>query len=719
MSTQLKNIRNLGIIAHIDAGKTTVTERMLYVSRSKHRAGEVDKGTTTTDDDVEEEERGITIYSACVQFSWNETEINLIDTPGHVDFTAEVERSLRVLDGAVIVFSAREGVESQSETVWRQADKYHVPRLVLINKMDREGADFANVLDEINKRLEARPVPLQIPVGQGPAHVKNPFQAVIDLISRKMLTFPEGKQGREVVVQPIPDQLVDEADSWREKLLEELYDFSNELMELALTEQPIPEALIHRVVRDATVHQQIQPVLCGSALHGVGIQPLLDAITAYLPNPLDRPPVQGVAPTGVGGNRKATKKSGSKSSRNKSGDSGAQAIEIRKPDPAEPFCGLVFKVLPYKTGDLYWVRIYSGTLKPNSRALNASKGKKENVAQLWRIHATKKDVQLDVAQAGDIVGVIGLRESVTGDTLCDTRQPIVLESIEFPETVISMAIESESSAEKKKLAEALDMLRKQDPTFTTSESEETGQTLISGMGELHLEVIQHRLQRDFKLNVKVHHPRVSYRESIRNAVEITGECNRLLGGVQHTAKVKLQLEPWESESGGVGVANAIRFDEEGSLPGDLLEVVLEELENAGQGGGVYGFPLMRIKATLLSGELHETDSSEIAFRMATAQAFDQGLREAVSVILEPIMRLQINTPADYLGELVSDLQQRRAIIHRQEVRGNTTVLHAEAPLAELFGYSSAMRSLSQGRASSSMEPSSYGVAPSEVLARFQ
>jgi elongation factor G len=529
-----------------------------------------------------------------------------------------------------------------------------------------------------------------------------------------MLTFPEGKEGREVVSQPIPEELVDDADLWRERLLEELYDFSNDLMELALTEQPIPGDLIHQVVRDATVHQQIQPVLCGSALHGVGMQPLLDAVTAYLPNPLDRPPVEGVIPMGGGGKGKAAGKT-----RDKSRIAESRSKIVRKPDPTGPFCGLVFKILPFKTGDLYWVRVYSGKLRPNSRVLNAGKGKKENVAQLWRIHATKKDEQLDGAQAGDIVGVIGLRDSVTGDTLCDTRQPILLEAIEFPETVVSMAIEPENSAEKKKLAEALEMLRKQDPTFTANESEETGQTLISGMGELHLEVIQHRLQRDFKLNVKVHNPRVSYRETIRNPVEISGECNRILGGVQHTAKVTLRLEPWESKAGGVLVANATRFEGEDSLPGELMEVVLEELENAGQGGGIYGFPLMRIKATFLGGELHETDSSEIAFRMATAQAFDHGLREAGTVILEPIMQLQISTPADYVGELVSDLQQRRAIIHQQEMRGNGSVLHAEAPLANLFGYSSAMRSLSQGRASCSMAPSSYGPAPDEVLAKFQ
>jgi elongation factor G len=704
MAADISKIRNIGIIAHIDAGKTTVTERMLFASGAKHRAGEVDRGTTTTDDDAEEAERGITIYSACVAFPWKDVRINLIDTPGHVDFTAEVERSLRVLDGAVIVFSAREGVEAQSETVWRQADKYHVPRLAFINKLDREGANFDTLVDEIRERLAARPVPLQIPMGLGPAHVSNPFRGIIDLVRMKALTFPEGKEGNKIVETDIPEDFADEAELWREHMLESLYNFSNELMELALGEEEIPEALVRKVVRDATVHQQIQPILCGSALHGIGVQPLLDAVAAYLPNPLEVPPVEGVDPTHKGHG---------KSKKHAAADSADLPKIRRKPDPKEPFCGLVFKVLPFKTGDLAWVRIYSGTLSGNSRVLNPGKDKKENVAQLWRIHASKKEEQLESASAGDIVGVIGLRDSITGDTLCDTREPILLESIEFPDTVISMAIEPESTADKKKLAETLDMLRKQDPTFAATENEETGQTLISGMGELHLEVIQHRLQRDFKLNVKVHPPRVSYRETIKGPAEVDGDVHRLINGVHHTAKLRLKVEPMASAAGVVvsTVPNT-------GLPGDMLNVVMEELENAGQGGGVLGFPLMRIKATLLSGQMHETESTEIAFRMAAATAFDAALREAGTVLLEPIMKLEISTPDEHVGDLVGDLQQRRAIITQTQNRGHLTVLHAEAPLAELFGYSSAMRSLSQGRASCSMEPSTYAAAPDEVLKRF-
>jgi elongation factor G len=703
MATPIEKIRNIGIIAHIDAGKTTVTERMLFASGAKHRAGEVDMGTTTTDDDPEEAERGITIYSACVQFPWKDVVINLIDTPGHVDFTAEVERSLRVLDGGVVVFSAREGVEAQSETVWRQANKYHVPRLAFINKMDREGANFESVFEEIENRLGARPVALQIPVGEGPPHTANPFRGVIDLVKMKLLTFPEGKEGNKIIEADIADaDLASEAQLWRERLLESLYDFSNELMELALAEEPIPEPLIRKVLRDATVHLQIQPVLCGSALHGVGVPPILDAVAAYLPNPAEMPPVEGVD-LKVKGKGKAAEAAAE------------QAKKIRrKPDPAEPFCGLVFKVQPYKTGDLAWVRIYSGTLEPNSRALNSTRDKKENVAQLWRIHASKKDEQLDGARAGDIVGVIGLRDSITGDTLCDTREPILLASIEFPETVISMAIEPESTDDRKKLSETLEMLRKQDPTFRAAENPETGQTLISGMGELHLEVIQHRLLRDFRLNVKVHKPRVSYRETIERAAEATGEVNRVIQGVQHAAKVRIRLEPFQKGVAPVTVTNVLDH----GLPAEMLNVVLEELESAGQGGGLLGFPLMRIKATVLGGEVAESGPSEIAFRTATNQAFDQALRAAGPVLLEPIMRLEISTPDEHAGDLLGDLQQRRAIIHSTESRGTATVLHAEAPLANLFGYSSAMRSLSQGRASCSMEPSTYAPAPPDVMQKF-
>ncbi len=688
MPRDLHSIRNIGVIAHIDAGKTTVTERMLFFSGMLHRMGDVDKGTTETDFDEEEQQRGITIYSACVTFQWGDITINLIDTPGHVDFTAEVERSLRVLDGGVVVFSAREGVEAQSETVWRQADKYHVPRIAFINKMDREGADFEGTLSEIRKRLGSNPIAIQVPLGAGPPHTQDAFRGVLDLIEMKLLTFIGGRDKAQATVNQdeIPAEARDLAEMWRGQMLERLYDYSNELMELALAEAPIPTALIRDVLRKATVHNMAVPVLCGSALDCIGVQPLLDAVAHYLPSPAEVPSVEGVNP----------KKNDAK--------------EMRKPDPQEPFCGLVFKILAEKHGDLAIVRVYSGTLKSSTRVYNAGKDKKENAAQLWHIHASRKE-QVEQVEAGDIVGIIGIRNSITGDTLCDSQHPIVLESIVFPETVISMAIEPETSAERKKLAETLEMLKRQDPTFRAQESEETGQTIISGMGELHLEVIKHRLLRDFNLNVKVHKPRVSYRETIERAVEVEGECRRQISGQQTFAKVRIRMEPFE------GTQPVTVLDASGSaLPANFAQAALETLQQ--QNTGSLSFPLLKVKLTLLGGETHETESTDIAFRYAAAEAFNQGLRAAGVVLLEPIMKLEITTPDDYLGDFISDLQQRRGIITRTFHRGPSTVIEAQAPLANLFGYSGAMRGLSQGRASSSMEPAAYGPAPADVLQGF-
>lgn len=692
MTRQIDKLRNIGVIAHIDAGKTTVTERMLFYSGAKHRAGEVDKGTTETDSDQEEQERGITIYSACVTFDWRGVHVNLLDTPGHVDFTAEVERCLRVLDGAVVVFSAREGVEAQSETVWRQADRYHVPRLAFINKLDREGADFEGTFEEIAKRLHANPVAIQIPVGEGPAHVANPFRAVIDLVKMKMLRFDATSQGARFEEVDIPEDRLEVAELWRYAMLDKLYTYSDEMVELAFQEEPIPESLIKKVIRQATIHQQIQPVLCGSALHFMGVQPVLDAVADYLPSPLDVPPVKGVNP-----NNKDRQ-------------------ETRKPDVDEPFCGLAFKVLPAKTGDLTWVRVYSGQLKANSRVYNPAQDKKENVAQLWRLHATRREEQVDSVSTGDIVGIVGMRHSITGDTLCDAKSPILLETIQFPETVISMAIEPESAAERDKLSGTLDMLKRQDPTVHVV-SGETGQTLISGMGELHLEVIKNRLLRDFNLKVKFHKPQVSYRETIANAVEVTGECHRQLGGQQLFAKVRLRMEPAEQLAVPVAIVPNCPPDQ---LPGDLLPVVLEELKSCGEGGGtIAGFPLMKLKVTVIGAEVHEEGSNETAFRIAANDAFNKGLEQAGPVLLEPIMKLDIITPEDYLGDFVGDLQQRRAIIAKTENRGPMTFIEAHAPLKELFGYSSAMRSLSQGRAGCSMEPLEYAAAPPEVVKEYQ
>ncbi len=689
MPRNLATLRNIGIIAHIDAGKTTVTERMLYYAGATHRMGEVDKGTTVTDFDPEEQQRGITIYSACVTFPWNDVTVNLIDTPGHVDFTAEVERSLRVLDGGVVVFSAREGVEAQSETVWRQADRYKVPRIAFINKMDREGASFFDTVDEIHKRLEANPVPVQIPVGVGPPHMPDAFRGVVDLVRMKFLAFKPESQGKEVVESDIPAELADEAALWREQMLQHLFDFSNELGELLLAEAEVPEALVRRVLHEATVQRMIVPVLCGSALDHIGIQPLLDAVAFYLPSPAEVPPVEGLDP------KKPDKKL------------------TRKADPDEPFCGLVFKVQADKHGDLCFVRVYSGRLKGNSRVLNPGKDKKENVSQLWNVQADRRE-QIEAVEAGDIVGVIGMRASVTGDTICDPKDPIVLESIAFPETVISMAIEPESSAERKKLHDTLEMLKRQDPTFRAAESAETGQTLISGMGELHLEVIKHRLLRDFNLNVRVHKPRVSYRETVQKPAEAVGECRQQVAGQMLFAKLRIRMEPTPPATRLPRVVSMAGD----SLPEPFLAAALEVLNQQADGSGSLGFPLINVRITVLGGESSETESNELAFRRAAGDAFQKGLTAAGIVLLEPIMKLEITTPEEHLGSIVADLQQRRATITQTHPRGRLTLIEAQAPLANLFGYSSAIRSLSQGLASCSIEPSAYGPAPKEVLDTF-
>ncbi len=689
MAHDTKNLRNIGIIAHIDAGKTTVTERMLFYSGFTHRMGEVDKGTTTTDFDPEEQQRGITIYSACVHFPWKDFTINLIDTPGHVDFTAEVERSLRVLDGGVVVFSAREGVEAQSETVWRQADKYRVPRIAFINKLDREGADFYGTLEEIRNRLNCKPVPVILPVGQGPAHTRDPFRGLIDLIAMKMLTFtlPEGV---EIVESEIPPEMQDDAELWRSQMLDQLSMCNDELMELLMNDAPVPEALIRKTLREAALHNLVVPLLCGSALNKTGVQTLLDAVCAYLPSPLDMPPVEGLNPK-------------------------KKDVKItRKPKSDEPFCGLVFKIVADTHGDLHYVRIYSGRLKANSRVLNPGNDKKENVPQLWRIQADERK-QVDAVEAGDIIGIIGLRQSITGDTLCDAHDPILLESIQFPETVISMAIEPESSTERKKLADVLEMMKRQDPTFRARENEETGQTLISGMGELHLEVIKHRLLRDYKLNVRVHKPRVSYRESIQKAVEVTGECHRTMSGQAHFARLTIRMEPFAASPMPIAVPTS---EVAAQLAPAYLNAAMEVLSELGQGGGMLGFPLMHVKTTVLSGQTHETESNELAFRLAAADTFNKGLKDAGIVILEPIMNIEVTVPDENLGDIVSDLQQRRAVIHRTHNRSGRTIIEAQAPLANLFGYSNAMRGLSQGRATCTMEPAAYGPAPQELLDGF-
>ena len=703
MARKLENIRNIGIVAHIDAGKTTLTERLLFYTKTSHRLGEVDRGTTITDFDPEEQERGITIYSAAVSFRWQDVSVNLIDTPGHVDFTAEVERSLRVLDGAVVVFSAREGVEAQSETVWRQADKYGVPRLALVNKLDREGADFFGTVGQIEKRLGAKPLILHLPQGLGPPHVKDPFRGIVDLVEMKLLTFPpkdEALAGGEalsrVTVSPIPEELADEAALYREQLVSTLFDFSDEIAELAMQEAPIPADLMRKAIRQATIARRVVPILAGSALDCIGVQPALDAIAAYLPSPADVPPVEGLDPTKLDAKK------------------GPPTAITRAADPKAPFCGLVFKIIAEKHGDLYFVRVYSGTLAAGSRAWNPLRQKKENIAQLWHVQADRRE-QIEEAFAGDIVGVIGPRASVTGDTLCDANSPILLESIQFPETVISMAIEPDTSLERKKLADVLEMMKRQDPTFRAVESEETGQTLISGMGELHLEVIRHRLERDFNLKCRVHKPRVSYKETLGRAVTVKGEINRQVGGQTLVATVTLRAEPIADQA--PPIVEQGWFPESESLAA-LAALMTQSVRESAERGGLKGCPLWGVRITVLESPIPDPFPGDVAIRMAAAEAVDRMLEAAGTVLLEPVMKVEVSVPEEHMGDVINDLQQRRAIITNTEIRGGVNVLTAEAPLASMFGYSAAVRSVSQGRASFTMAPLKYGPAPAEMAEAF-
>ena len=703
MARKLENIRNIGIVAHIDAGKTTLTERLLFYTKTSHRLGEVDRGTTITDFDPEEQERGITIYSAAVSFQWKDVTVNLIDTPGHVDFTAEVERSLRVLDGAVVVFSAREGVEAQSETVWRQADKYGVPRIALVNKLDREGADFFGTIDQIEKRLGAKPLVLHVPLGMGPPHVKDPFRGIVDLVEMQLLTFPPkdealagGAALTAITKSPIPDELVDTAAEYREQLVSTLFDFSDEIAELALNEAPIPPELMRKAIREATIARRVVPILAGSALDCIGVQPVLDAIAWYLPSPADVPPVGGLDPAKLDAKK------------------GPPTAITRAADPKAPFCGLVFKIIAEKHGDLYFVRVYSGTLAAGSRAWNPLRQKKENIAQLWHVQADRRE-QIEEAFAGDIVGVIGPRASVTGDTLCDANSPILLESIQFPETVISMAIEPDTSLERKKLADVLEMMKRQDPTFRAVESEETGQTLISGMGELHLEVIRHRLERDFNLKCRVHKPRVSYKETLGRAVTVKGEINRQVGGQTLVATVTLRAEPIADQA--PPIVEQGWFPESESLAA-LAALMTQSVRESAERGGLKGCPLWGVRITVLESPIPDPFPGDVAIRMAAAEAVDRMLEAAGTVLLEPVMKVEVSMPEEHMGDVINDLQQRRAIITNTEIRGGVNVLTAEAPLASMFGYSAAVRSVSQGRASFTMAPLKYGPAPAETADAF-
>ena len=676
MTAELRSVRNIGIAAHIDAGKTTTTERILFYARKTHRMGEVDSGTTTTDFDEQEQQRGITIYSAAVTLPWRGHTINLIDTPGHVDFTAEVERSLRVLDGMVAVFDAKEGVEAQSETVWRQADKYDVPRLCFINKMDRVGADFEASVDSIRARLHATPLVLQIPIGAA-----DTFRGLIDLIEMKAYYYKTEELGSSFDVADIPDELSEAAQEARHHLIEAVSETSDTLLEQYLHEQEISSDELRAGIRAATLRRELFPVLCGSAFRFVGVQRLLDAVCDFLPSPLDVPPVVGHDP--------------------KESD---KTKELPC-DPAGPLAALVFKIVAERPVDLYYLRVYSGTLKANSRLMNTVNGEKENIAQIYRMFAKRRD-QIDHAVAGDIVAVVGPKRALTGHTLCDQRGQVVLEAIEFPETVISVSVEPKASRDRDKLLESLSTLARQDPTLRVSPNEETGQTIISGMGELHLEVAVRRLRDDMKVHAIVGKPRVSYRETVTASGEGKGRFVRQFGGRNHFAAVRIKLEPYAHESGRqhFEIVNDIPG---GTLPAEYVEATEAGLRDAAQSGVLGGYRVIDWRATLIGGEQHEVDSSEMAFENAARMAFYDGMKAASPVLLEPIMDVEVVTADEYFGCIVGDLNARNAVVRNTVLRGSDHVISAEVPLAQTFGYVTKLRSLSQGRATSSMTPSHY------------
>ena len=688
----LPKVRNMGIIAHIDAGKTTTTEHILYYAGAVHRLGGVDEGNTTTDWMELEQQKGITIQSACVPLNWMDCRLNLIDTPGHVDFTAEVERSLRVLDGCVVVFDAQNGVEAQTETVWRQADKYQVPRLVFINKMDIVGANFTNTLEEVVTRLQGRPVPVNIPVGSGSVKDSdNPFKGVIDLITMEYCTFeasnPQREDGKLVKRHPIPEGYQEAAQVAREKLIDVLTEDDPEdlITSIALDGKPVPAEHIHTLLRKRTLKGDFQPAFCGSGREHIGIQLLMDGICRYLPCPLDRPPVEGTNP--------------------KTGKT-----EIRKPDPKEPFAALVFKIQADDHGELHYLRIYSGHMKPNSRVLNPGKNIKEFMTKLFYIHAdpTRGREPAEIATAGDIVAITGPKESITGDTLTDPNHPLLVAPIRFAETVVSQAVEPESSGDRAKLEQMLNILAKEDPTFRWKIEPDTGQTMMSGMGVLHLEVKTHRLREDFRLKVRVYPPRVSYRETLKRAKRVWGEFIRQTTTTPLFAKAELSFEHKQGKEP-ITFINKVSPEKLQPL---FLQAIMQGVMGALQSGEV-GYPVIDVEVTLHDVVVHPTDSNDVAFQGAAANAVNEALKDN-TVLLEPVMALEVTVPDAYLGPVTADLMARRAEISETHFRGNLRVVEASVPLVRMFDYADAVRSLTQGRASYSLEPDRYAPAPEET-----
>ena len=686
----LENTRNIGIMAHIDAGKTTTTERILYYTGVNYKIGETHEGTATMDWMAQEQERGITITSAATTCYWKgtkdqfpQTRINIIDTPGHVDFTVEVERSLRVLDGSVTVMCAKGGVEPQSETVWRQADHYKVPRMIYVNKMDIMGADFYHVLDMIHDRLKCNAVPIQLPIG-----AEETFKGIIDLVEMKADIYYDDL-GKDMRVEEIPADMMDKAQEYRTKLLDAVSDIDEEIMMLVLDEQPVPEDMIRKVIRKGTIDNLMVPVVCGTSYKNKGVQKLLDAIVDYMPSPIDIPAIQGVNPD-------------------------TDEEDERPADDNAPFSALAFKIAtdPY-VGRLSFVRVYSGVLNTGTSVLNSTKKQKERIGRILQMHANHRE-DIETVYSGDIAAVIGLKNSTTGDTLCDEKHPIILESMEFPEPVIRVAIEPKTKAGQEKMGIALMKLAEEDPTFKTYTDEETGQTIIAGMGELHLEIIVDRLLREYKVEANVGAPQVAYKETITKQVEQDTKYARQSGGKGQYGHVKIRVEPNESGAGYV-FENAIVG---GAIPKEYIPAVDAGIQGAMQAGVLAGYPVVDVKVTLYDGSFHEVDSSEMAFKIAGSMAFKEACRKAGPVLLEPIMKVSVIVPDDYLGNVIGDLNSRRGQIQGQENRTGATQVDSLVPLANMFGYATDLRSSTQGRGQYSMEPHSYVQIPKNIAEKI-
>ena len=680
----LEKLRNIGVIAHIDAGKTTTTERILFYTGRVYKIGNVDEGTATMDWMEQEQERGITIMAAATTCRWKDCKINIIDTPGHVDFTAEVERSLKVLDGAVVVFCGVGGVQPQSETVWRQADKYRVPRIAFINKMDRTGADFLKVFHDITEKLGASAFPMQLPIGR-----EDNFKGLVDLINMKAYIFNEEKGQDNFTEEAIPENMMQETEKFRHGLVEKLAEHDEKLMDKYVHNQPVTIEELRIALRRAVIKDMFVPVLCGASFKNKGVQMLLDAVRDCLPSPLDILPTKGVDPH-------------------------SDEEIFRKADDDEPFCGLCFKIVtdPY-VGRLTYVRIYSGTVKPSSYVYNSSKDSKERLAKIVRMHANKQEI-VEEAGAGDIVGVVGLKNTKTGDTLCDEKYPIILEKIHFPDPVVSMAIEPATKLDQDKLGMALNKLQEEDPTFKVNYNTETGQTIISGMGELHLEIIIDRLLREFKVTAKTGAPQVAYKEMPSEEVRSVGKFIQQTGGHGQYGHVVIIIKPGEQDSG-VEFKNKIIG---GAIPKEYISAVEDGIEMSAKTGVLAGYPVIDTQVTLIDGSYHEVDSSELAFKMAASIALGDGLRKAKCKLMEPIMSLEALFPENYTGDVIGDLNSRRCRIKEITQKGKIKIVKGDVPLAEMFGYATSIRSLTQGRASYTMEPSHYSEVPGNIALKI-